>query len=104
MGEILSWFYRQPPQSITVVVIWGLLILWLVRRQYGATAGWKLFALAGLALGILVILVPTVLGRESAETSLTPELIPFHTYRAVLSGGRPEILRMNFMKIGRAHV
>lgn len=97
MAQLLSWFYRQPPQSITVVVIWGLLILWLVRRSYGATVRWKLFCLLGLAAGILVILVPTVLGRGSADAQLPPELIPFHTYRAVLNGARLEILRMNYM-------
>ena len=45
---------------------------------------------------IAVILHQTVWNRGSASENAI-YLIPFHSYREVLNGGNPEILRSNFM-------
>ena len=93
------WFYCL---SITdavlliIVVSAGYLILrqWLENKRF-----WRpVIALLFLAW-LAVIAVATLTDRTPGLIPTKPELIPFHSYRAVMAGENKEILRSNFMNV-----
>ena len=93
------WFYCL---SITdavlliIVVSAGYLIL---RQWLGDKRLWRpVIALLFLAW-LAVIAVATHADRTPGLIPMEPELIPFHSYRAVMAGENKEILRSNFMNV-----
>ena len=48
---------------------------------------------------LAVIAVATLTDRTPGIIPAEPELIPFHSYRAVIAGENKEILRSNFMNV-----
>lgn len=93
------WFYCL---SITdavlliIVVSAGYLIL---RQWLGDKRLWRpVIALLFLAW-LAVIAGATLTDRTPGIIPAEPELIPFHSYRAVMAGGNKEILRSNFMNV-----
>lgn len=58
---------------------------------------------AGITLVLLVwlavIAVITLADRTPGAVPVSPELLPFHSYRAVVAGENPELLRSNFMNV-----
>ena len=93
------WFYCL---SITdavlliIVVSAGYLIL---RQWLGDKRLWRpVIALLFLAW-LAVIAVATLTDRTPGIIPAEPELIPFHSYRAVIAGENKEILRSNFMNV-----
>ena len=46
---------------------------------------------------LAVIVSATLAGRSGISFRPAPELLPFHSYRAVVAGENPELLRSNFM-------
>ena len=93
------WFYCL---SITdavlliIVVSAGYLIL---RQWLGDKRLWRpVIALLFLAW-LAVIAVATLTDRTPGLIPTEPELIPFHSYRAVIAGENKEILRSNFMNV-----
>lgn len=48
---------------------------------------------------VAVIALATLTARIPTELPAAPQLIPFHSYRAVMAGGNKEILRSNFMNV-----
>ena len=93
------WFYCL---SITdavlliIVVSAGYLIL---RQRLGEKRLWRpVIALLFLAW-LAVIAVATLTDRTPGLIPTKPELIPFHSYRAVMAGENKEILRSNFMNV-----
>ena len=93
------WFYCLSITDavlLVVVVSAGCLILhqWLGDKRLWQPAIALLF-LAWLA----VIAVATLADRTPGLIPTEPELIPFHSYRAVIAGENKEILRSNFMNV-----
>ena len=93
------WFYCL---SITdavlliIVVSAGYLIL---RQWLGDKRLWRpVIALLFLAW-LAVIAVATLTDRTPGIIPAEPELIPFHSYRAVIAGENKEILSSNFMNV-----
>ena len=93
------WFYCL---SITdavlliIVVSAGYLIL---RQWLGDKRLWRpVIALLFLAW-LAVIAVATLADRTPGLIPMEPELVPFHSYRAVMAGENKEILRSNFMNV-----
>ena len=93
------WFYCLSITDAVLLVIVasaGYLILrqWLGEKRFWRPAITLLF-LAWLA----VIAVATLTDRTPGIIPAEPELIPFHSYRAVIAGENKEILRSNFMNV-----
>ena len=93
------WFYCLSITDavlLVIVVSVGYLILrqWLENKRFGRPVIALLF-LAGLA----VTAVATLTDRTPGIIPVEPELIPFHSYRAVIAGENKEILRSNFMNV-----
>ena len=93
------WFYCLSITDavlLVVVVSVGYLILrqWLGHKRFWLSVIALLF-LAWLA----VIAAATLTDRTPGIIPAGPELIPFHSYRAVIAGENKEILRSNFMNV-----
>ena len=67
-----------------------------VKDVFSRFFGWKLFVWIVLFLSFALVFFSTVSDRTTGNT-LDYNLIPFHSYRAVMNGDNPEILRSNFM-------
>ena len=93
------WFYCLSITDavlLVIVVSAGYLILrqWLAEKHF-----WRpVIALLFLAW-LVVIAVATLSDRTPGLIPAEPELLPFHSYRAVMAGGNKEILRSNFMNV-----
>lgn len=99
LQSLILWFYCLPiPYSILLVfmITAGYLILrqWLSAKHFWRSVISLLF-LACLA----VIAAATLTDRTPGTIPIEPEWIPFHSYRAVISGENKEILRSNFMNV-----
>lgn len=93
------WFYCLSITDavlLVIVVSAGYLILrqWLENKRLW----WPVIALLFLAW-LAVIAVATLADRTPGLIPMESELIPFHSYRAVMAGENKEILRSNFMNV-----
>ena len=99
LQSFFLWFYCLSITDailLVIVVSAGYLILrqWLENKRF-----WRpVIALLFLAW-LVVIAVATLTDRTPGLIPTEPELIPFHSYRAVIAGENKEILRSNFMNV-----
>ena len=97
MHTIYTWFYCLP--------IWNILCLLLIlsalslclRRRLEKRWFWRPAIALLLLTWLAVIVSATLAGRSGISFRPAPELLPFHSYRAVVAGENPELLRSNFM-------
>ena len=80
--------------SAAIAMSGAYLILrsWLEQRRF-----WRPAVVVLLLAWLAVIAMATLTDRTASATSAAPELLPFHSYRAVIAGENKEILRSNFM-------
>ena len=98
MHAIYTWFYCLP--------IWNILCFLLIlsagylylRRRLEKGRFWRL-AITLLLAWLAVIVSATLAGRSGISFRPAPELLPFHSYRAVVAGASRELLRSNFMNV-----
>ena len=96
LNRLLVLFYRLPPELITLgFLLMSLVLAWLFRllRQHRPL---RPALLCVTLLWAAVVVDITVLSRSPAAAQ-SPALIPLHSYREVLNGGNPELLRSNYM-------
>lgn len=93
---IFVWFYCLPISDIILLIAFATHLFLLIHRFQHKHVLWSCFVFILLVAWITIITYATVSGREAAGHD-TLSLIPFHSYREVLNGGNPEILRSNFM-------
>lgn len=93
------WFYcLSITDAILLVIVVSAGYLFL-RQCLEEKRFWRpVIALLFLAW-LAVIAVATLTDRTPGIIPAEPELIPFHSYRAVMAGGNKEILRSNFMNV-----
>lgn len=99
LQALFLWFYCLSISDALMLIIVVSAVYLLLRFLLGEKRLWRpaiaVFFLAWLA----VIAAATLMDRTSGTLPLNPELILFHSYRAVLNGENKEILRSNFMNI-----
>lgn len=93
------WFYCLSIADVIVLVILvsaGYLTLrnWLENLRI-----WQLVITVFLLVWLAVIAVATLMDRTPSDALMEPQLLPFHSYRAVINGENKEILRSNFMNV-----
>ena len=93
------WFYCLSITDailLVIVVSAGYLILrqWLEKKRF-----WRPVIVLLFLAWLAVIAVATLTDRAPGLIPTKPELLPFHSYRAVMAGGNKEILRSNFMNV-----
>ncbi len=94
--DFFLWIYVRPIPQLILLVLAVSAGFCLVHRRWGHHALWKIGLLLALMLWAGAAVLLTVTGRESGG-AITHSLSPFHSYRELLNGGNPEILRSNFM-------
>lgn len=96
--SLFTQFYCLPMWFILelFMVATGM-FLWL-KNAFQSHWLWKVLLFIVFIGFSSVILYLTVSTRESASSSEV-YILPFHSYREVLNGGNPEILRSNFMNV-----
>lgn len=94
--SLFHQFYCLPIRDILVLMAVATWCFLRLRLQFRNHMLWKFFHGAAFLGFTAVILYLTVTTRENASSSVL-SLVPFHSYREVLDGGNPEILRSNFM-------
>ena len=96
---ILTWFYCLPIIDVLLSMI-VVSVLYLVLRQFlGQKYFWRIVIGLLFFAWVGVIVAATLTDRTPGTTPAEPQLLPFHSYRAVLEGENKEILRSNFMNI-----
>ncbi len=90
--------YILPYHQLFGVCFCCLVLFWELRRRFERRLWWRWMIGAVLMLWAAVVIQSTVLGRSNGTGSQWA-LIPLHSYREVLSGGNPEILRANLMNV-----
>lgn len=96
--SLFTEFYCLPLRDIVVlfaVATWAFLRM---KERFQTHWLWKCFLVLMLLGFSAAILHLTTAGREAGSRDAL-FLIPFHSYREVLNGGNPEILRSNFMNV-----
>lgn len=93
------WFYCLSMADAVLLLIVASAIYLILRQWLGEKRVWRrVIALLFLAW-LAVIAVATLTDRTPGLIPTEPELIPFHSYRAVMAGENKEILRSNFMNV-----
>lgn len=98
LQSVFLWFYCLPIWKAVFFVILATLGFRLVRQKVGGKLWWRACLGAVLIAWTAVVVYATVAGRE-AEEGYQHFFVPFHSYRAVMNGGNPEILRSNLMNV-----
>ena len=93
------WFYCLSITDAVLLVIIVSAVYLILRQWLENKRFWRpLIALLFMAW-LAVIAVATLTDRTPGLIPMEPELIPFHSYRAVMAGENKEILRSNFMNV-----
>lgn len=99
LQSFFLWFYCLSMSKAVLLLLLVTGAYLMVRWQFGKMRLWR----AGIALVLLawlvVIAVITLADRTPGAIPAAPELIPLHSYRAVMAGENSELLRSNFMNV-----
>ena len=96
---VLTWFYCLSIKDAVLLVIVVSIVYLVLRHCLGKKHLWRTMVALLFLVWIIVIVVATLADRTPGTTPAEPQLIPFHSYRAVLAGENKEILRSNLMNI-----
>ena len=92
----MQWFYCLPiSDSILLLALCSCLFCQMERKL--RQRKWWRWAVVGLLLMLMAVVLYTTVGSRAGDHTELPNLIPFHSYRAVQAGANPEIYRSNFM-------
>lgn len=98
LRSLLLWFYCLPiPQAALLAALASALFLHFHQKLH-RDVRWRAGILLMLLLWFAAMAYTTLANREGGSAA-AHALVPFHSYRAVLNGGNPEILRSNFMNL-----
>jgi len=98
LNTLFRDFYCLPIRDILILMAVATWIFLRLQVRFRDRGWWKVLLFFCLLGSTAVILYLTVSTRENAASDVL-YLIPFHSYREVLNGGNPEILRSNFMNV-----
>lgn len=93
------WFYCLSITDAVLLVIAASTGYLLLRQWLGVKSFWRPMIALLFMTWLAVIAVATLTDRTPGIIPAEPELMPFHSYRAVMAGGNKEILRSNFMNV-----
>lgn len=96
MSILLNLFYGLPIEFIVQCFFLLSLGYLCFQRRFARCLWFRPGLCIALAVWIAAVLWITVVSRSPGSESVA-ELIPLHSYRKLLAGGSPEIIRTNFM-------
>lgn len=89
-------FYCMDIPAILQLLLFATVGFWAIYRWH-REKWWIRISVAAILLCWIAIVIYVTVGDRTGNRTMQVNLIPFHSYREVLSGGNPEILRSNFM-------
>ena len=98
IGKLLHWLYCLDFVDSVVLLIACSFLFCLAHNRFAQYCSWKVLVTLLLLIATVGVIYTTLGTRTSGET-LQVNLIPLHSYREVMNGGNPEILRSNFMNV-----
>ena len=88
------WIYRMDMPDLALLLLgFSCLFLFWKKRTKRDFLWWPVLAVWA------VLVVYITVGNRSGTPSISHHFLPFHSYREVMNGGNPEILRSNFMNV-----
>ena len=90
--------YALPWHELFALCFGALILFWELRKCLRTRWFWRPCQGVILLVWAAVVLYATVLSRNGGIESVWAA-VPFHSYREVLSGGNPELLRSNLMNV-----
>ena len=96
IGKLLPWVYTLDFTDMTILLIICSILFCSIHKRFLQSRVWKLIVAVLLIATFAGILYITLGTRTNGEIGQI-RLIPLHSYREVINGGNPEILRSNFM-------
>ena len=98
MQALFLWFYCLPLHQAAALVLCGMWFLLALHRRLREKRLWRSLLAAGFCLVLVIVLCQTLLLRAPEERQ--EEILPLlASYRLLLDGGNPEILRSNLMNV-----
>ena len=91
------WFYCLSIAKALLLIIITSAVYLVLRQHFRENRFGRPGTVLLLLACLMAIAVITLTSRVSGMTPNTPELLPFHSYRTVMAGENPELLRSNFM-------
>lgn len=98
LHSLFLWFYRLPIHGIILLLLLATAVFRRLECRFRLQYRWRAALAAALVLWGSIVLWSTVWSRSDAQT-VGLQLVPLHSYRAVLSGENRELLRSNFMNM-----
>lgn len=98
LKSVFVWFYCLPAETAAKYMLAAGLLLIILKERFESRSWWRPLLTVVLILWGALVSYATVFSREGGVTG-APNLIPFHSYREVNSGGSWEILLSNYMNI-----
>lgn len=101
----MDWIHRIflqiyiSPLPLLLGAIGAVSVLFLLaQKRWAGTAPWRWTLVSGLVLWFVAVVCSTVAARTPGNAA-SAVLPPLQSYREVLNGGNPEILRSNLMNV-----
>lgn len=98
LDQLFLWFYRLGIPEAVVLAACGTLLFLRMKQRWDGRRRWRAALVCLWVVWGVAALYVTLLGRES-QGAVQSSLTPLHSYRAVLAGENPEILRSSFMNV-----
>ena len=98
IGGWIVWFYCLKLTDAVMLLAICTVLFCLVYTMLKRQNWWRWFCAVLLTASLAAAFLITI-GNRGGGSDYQINLVPFHTYREVLNGGNPEILRSNFMNV-----
>lgn len=99
LQSVFLWFYCLPIRQAVLLLILISAIYLVLRPQLTRKRFWYPALIVVFLVWLGVIAFATIVDRTPGNGLLSPQLLPLHSYRAVLAGANIELLRSNFMNV-----
>ena len=99
LQSVFLWFYCLPIRQAVLLLIMISAVYLVLRPRLARKRFWYPALIVVFLFWLGVIAFATIMDRTPSDSLLSPQLLPFHSYRAVLAGENREILRSNFMNV-----
>lgn len=94
--KLLHWLYCLDFFDAAALLITCSFLFCLAHNRFAQYRSWKVVVTLFLLTATFGVIY-TTLGTRTSGDSLQLDLVPLHSYREVMNGGDPELLRSNFM-------
>ena len=96
IGKLLHWLYCMDFSDMVVLLTACSILFCLADKRFAGYRSWKVLVTIILITATAGVIY-TTLGTRAGGEAFQVNLKPLHSYREVMNGGNPEILRSNFM-------